>query len=75
MLVLDKNSKFKCANQTCEKFADLTYKDQFKIRQQLEDWFLSRYEFAKEELKKGVVLLLDIPAENMGNKGYSCHAS
>lgn len=68
VLVLDKNSKFKCANQTCEKFADLAYKDQFKIRQQLEDWFLSRYKFTKEELKKGVVLLLDIPAENMGNK-------
>lgn len=68
MLVLDKNSKFKCANQTCERFAKLSYKEQFAIREELEKWLLKRYDFSKEEVKEGVVLLLDIPAENMDNK-------
>ena len=68
VLVLDNNSKHIYANQTCDKFAGLTYTEQFAVRGKLEHWFLERYNLSNEELKKGVVLLLDIPAENMTNK-------
>lgn len=68
ILVLDNNSKYTYANQTCDKFGNLSYKMQFVIREKLENWFFERYGFSKDERKKGVVLLLDIPAENMKNK-------
>lgn len=68
ILVLDKNSKFKRANQTCERFANLSYIEQFNIRNKLESRFLKKYDFMNNELKKGVALLVDIPVENMENK-------
>lgn len=68
LLVLDNNSKHKWANVSCERFAGMSYEEQFKIREELENWFFEKYELSQDELKKGVVLLLDIPAENMANK-------
>lgn len=68
VLVLDSNSKFVSAHQNCEKFFDMNYIEQYEIREELEKWFIEEYNVSSDELKKGVILLIDIPAENMKNK-------
>lgn len=68
MLVLDNNSNYSSANQSCDKFFNMNYEEQCKIRNQLEQWFLEQYHIEPDEINNGVILLIDIPAENMQNK-------
>ncbi|MBD5550362.1 MAG: protein kinase [Lachnospiraceae bacterium] len=68
ILVLDNNSKYSLANQSCDKFFSMDYIEQYEIRNKLEKWFLDRYDIDASEINNGVILLIDIPAENMHNK-------
>lgn len=68
ILVLDNNSKYSLANQSCDRFFNMDYVEQYEIRNKLEKWFLQRYNIDTSEMNNGVILLVDIPAENMHNK-------
>lgn len=68
ILVLDNNSIHSSANQSCEKFFTMDYAEQYEIRNKLEKRFLERYQIEENEINNGVILLIDIPVENMHNK-------
>lgn len=68
ILVLDNNSKYSLANQSCDRFFSMDYGEQYEVRNKLEKWFLERYNIDTSEINNGVILLIDIPVENMKNK-------
>lgn len=68
VLVLDSQSKLPSAHQNCKTFLELNYVKQYKIREELEQNFMEEYRISSDASKKGVILLIDIPVENMQNK-------
>lgn len=68
IFVLDNYSNYSLASQNCDNFYSMDYAEQYEIRNELEKWFLDKYDIDASEINKGVILLIDIPAENMQNK-------
>lgn len=68
ILVLDKNSAYAHSNEICTKFATMTYTQQHKIRDKLEQDLLSKYDISEISTNYGAVVLVDMPYEKQGGK-------
>lgn len=68
ILVLNKNSEYAYANDTCSKFSSMSYSKQNIIREKIETVFLKKYKIPESLINNGVPLLIDMPYEKPNNK-------